>query len=59
METKGPVCVTGGSGFLGSWCVAQLLEKGYTVHATTRSAKKAAHLLKLPGAAERLKIFEG
>ena len=31
----------------------------YTVHATTRSEEKAAHLLKLPGAAERLKIFSG
>ena len=31
-----PVCVTGGSGFLGSWCVKLLLDKGYIVHTTTR-----------------------
>ena len=36
------------------WC-----DDRYTVHATTRDEAKAAHLLKLPGAAERLKIFPG
>ncbi|CAJ1397324.1 unnamed protein product [Effrenium voratum] len=51
-------CVTGGSGFLGSWCIKLLLEEGYTVHTTTRSAEKASYLRKLPGA-ERLKIFDG
>lgn len=30
------VCVTGASGFLGLQLVKQLLEKGYTVHATVR-----------------------
>ena len=49
-EAKGPICVTGGSGFLGSWCVKMLLDKGYTVHATTRSAAKAAYLTDLDGA---------
>ena len=49
-EAKGPICVTGGSGFLGSWCVKMLLDKGYTVHATTRSAAKAAYLTELDGA---------
>ena len=54
-----PICVTGGSGFLGSWCIKLLLEDGHTVHTTTRSAKKAAYLMNLPGASERLKVFEG
>ena len=53
-----PWCVTGGSGFLGSWCVKLLLEEGYTVRTTTRSAEKAAYLKRLPGS-ERLTILDG
>lgn len=53
------VLVTGGSGFVGSWCVQVLLEKGYTVHTTVRSLEKAKFLLLLPGASERLSIFPG
>jgi dihydroflavonol-4-reductase len=30
------VLVTGGTGFLGGWCVASLLERGYDVRATVR-----------------------
>jgi NADPH:quinone reductase-like Zn-dependent oxidoreductase len=41
---KGRVCVTGGSGFLGSWIVKLLLERGYVVHATTRRMEKAGFL---------------
>ncbi|KEH23317.1 NAD-dependent epimerase/dehydratase family protein [Medicago truncatula] len=35
-EGKGRVCVTGGTGFLGSWIIKRLLEDGYTVNATVR-----------------------
>jgi uncharacterized protein YbjT (DUF2867 family) len=31
------VCVTGGSGFVGSWPVRLLLGRGYTVHATVKN----------------------
>lgn len=34
---KGKVCVTGGSGFIGSWLVKRLLEDGYSVTTTVRS----------------------
>lgn len=30
------VCVTGGSGFIGSWIIRLLLSRGYTVHATVK-----------------------
>ena len=55
------VCVTGASGFIASHLVKILLERGYTVHGTVRStsnATKTQHLLNLPGAADRLKLFE-
>ena len=58
---KGPVCVTGANGFLGAHLVLQLLESGYTVHGTVRSTgdeSKTEHLLAMPGAAERLRLFE-
>ena len=37
MSGKGTVLVTGGSGFIGSWCVIELLRQGYAVRATLRS----------------------
>ncbi|XP_059649138.1 phenylacetaldehyde reductase-like isoform X2 [Cornus florida] len=55
------VCVTGASGYIASWLVKLLLERGYTVNATVRSlneSKKTAHLLALDGAKERLHLFE-
>ncbi|XP_076883828.1 phenylacetaldehyde reductase-like [Bidens hawaiensis] len=55
------VCVTGASGYIASWLVKLLLDRGYTVHATVRSLddpNKTEHLLALDGAKERLLLFE-
>ncbi|KAE8810377.1 Dihydroflavonol-4-reductase [Hordeum vulgare] len=54
------VCVTGAGGFIASWLVKLLLEKGYAVHGTVRNpddVARNAHLRGLEGAAERLTLF--
>jgi nucleoside-diphosphate-sugar epimerase len=51
------VCVTGASGFIASWLVKLLLERGYTVRGTVRNPEKAKHLLQLPSASDHLKLF--
>lgn len=54
-----PVCVTGGSGFLASWLIKLLLERGYTVRATIRDSgnlEKTAHLRNLLNAKEKLEL---
>ncbi|KAM3686085.1 hypothetical protein ACJW31_11G170600 [Castanea mollissima] len=55
------VCVTGASGYIASWLVKHLLQRGYTVKATVRDTndpKKTEHLLSLDGAKERLQLFK-
>ncbi|PON74274.1 NAD(P)-binding domain containing protein [Parasponia andersonii] len=55
------VCVTGASGYIASWLVKLLLQRGYTVKASVRDLsdhKKTDHLLSLDGAKERLHLFE-
>ncbi|KAL8479945.1 hypothetical protein ACS0TY_026766 [Phlomoides rotata] len=50
-------CVTGATGYIGSWLVKTLLQKGYTVHATFRDPEKASHLFKFWEGRDRLSLF--
>ncbi|XP_021909984.1 cinnamoyl-CoA reductase 1 [Carica papaya] len=55
------VCVTGGSGCIGSWLVHLLLNRGYSVHATVKdlkNEKETKHLQELEGADTRLRLFQ-
>lgn len=61
------ILVTGGTGFVGAYCIIQLLEQGYNVHTSVRNLKKEAMLREIIIAnckldekvvTERLKVFE-
>ncbi|KAL1823153.1 hypothetical protein ACET3Z_009931 [Daucus carota] len=54
------VCVTGAGGFIASWLVKLLLEKGYTVRGTVRNPDdpRNDHLMELEGAKERLTLYK-
>ncbi|XP_057450629.1 cinnamoyl-CoA reductase 2-like [Lotus japonicus] len=54
------VCVTGAGGFIASWLVKLLLEKGYIVRGTVRNPDdpKNGHLKELEGARERLTLHK-
>jgi len=55
------VCVTGASGFIASWLVKLLLDRGYVVRATVRdlgNPEKTKHLHALEGAKERLQLVK-
>ncbi|KAI3461115.1 hypothetical protein Pfo_017778 [Paulownia fortunei] len=55
------VCVTGASGYIASWLVKFLLQRGYTVKASVRDPndpKKTQHLRELDGAKERLQLLK-
>ena len=44
---SGRVLVTGATGFIAAWIIQQLLEDGYHVRGTVRSAAKGASLQKI------------
>ncbi|XP_027937175.1 dihydroflavonol 4-reductase-like isoform X1 [Vigna unguiculata] len=55
------VCVTGASGFIGSWLVMRLIQRGYTVRATVLdpdNMKEVKHLLDIPGAKSKLSLWK-
>ncbi|KAE9588611.1 hypothetical protein Lal_00002920 [Lupinus albus] len=58
MKSNATYCVTGATGYIGSWLVAALLKRGCTVHATVRDLEKSKHLLSLWGGGERLRLFK-
>jgi dihydroflavonol-4-reductase len=63
MSDKGTVLVTGGSGFIGGWCVIGLLNQGYAVRTTVRDLKRESTVRATlgkavdAGALDRLKFF--
>ena len=55
----GTVLVTGGSGYIASELIRQLLAKGWTVHTTIRDLKKEPALRAALGdSGGRLKVFK-
>lgn len=55
------VLVTGGTGYIGSWVVKELLEMGYRVRVSVRSFNrkdKYLHLQNLPNSSNLLEFFE-
>ncbi|PWA38844.1 cinnamoyl-CoA reductase 2 [Artemisia annua] len=58
VSTPTTICVTGAGGFIASWIVKLLLEKGYVIRGTVKNPDDAKnnHLRELEGAKERLTL---
>src|SRR5690348_15928336 len=50
-ESDGTVLVTGGTGFLGGWCIAELLQRGHDVRTTVRDLAREQDVRDAVGAA--------
>jgi nucleoside-diphosphate-sugar epimerase len=61
MNIEQTVLVTGGSGYLGSWCLVEVLRRGYRARTTLRSPAREAEVRAMVGsqvdAGERLSVF--
>jgi len=61
MTDKGIVLVTGGSGYVASFCIGQLLNDGWTVRTTVRNLAREADVraavARLSPQGERLSVF--
>jgi nucleoside-diphosphate-sugar epimerase len=59
---RGPVMVTGGTGYIASWIIKELLERGRTVHVTVRNPEQrlaVGHLRRLAASAPgELRLFK-
>jgi uncharacterized protein YbjT (DUF2867 family) len=44
MDGEQTVLVTGGSGFLGGWCLVELLKRGYRARTTVRDPAREAEV---------------
>jgi dihydroflavonol-4-reductase len=49
VERRETVLVTGGSGFLGGWCLVELLRRGYTVRTTLRDPSREGEVRAMVG----------
>jgi len=62
IDQQKPILVTGGTGYLASWIIKQLLDDGKTVHTTVRdlsNKQKYAHLAELANSTKgTLRFFE-
>ncbi len=62
MTTTAPILVTGATGYIAGWVIKQLLEQGYTVHATVRDLTKSSSFQHLEQIASQtsgaLKLFQ-
>ncbi len=61
MTDQGEILVTGGSGYIGSWCIARLLNDGWRVRTTIRNLAREAEvrraLATVAPAQDRLSFF--
>ncbi|KAK3199427.1 hypothetical protein Dsin_022842 [Dipteronia sinensis] len=54
----GAYCVTGASGYIGSWLIKSLLQRGYIVHATVRDPEKVLYFFSQWTCTDRLRLFQ-